>query len=100
MIKMAMIPILKFISVLLFLFLFSCNNEKKHILYHPNGLLKLSGNYQQGKAHGYWQGFYENGILKSSGLYYKGNLSGRWIWYYQDGSVLKDTIYTSNFING
>ncbi len=91
---MEMIPILKFIKFLSFLFLFSCgSNEREHKLYYPNGDIRVSGTYVDDKSHGFWEGYYPNGQLKSTGDYYKGELVGHWVWYYEDGSIVKDSTY-------
>ena len=95
---MEMIPILKFIKLLLFLFLLSCgSSERKYKLYYPNGNIRVSGMYLDDKAHGFWEGYYPNGQLKSAGDYYNGELVGHWVWYYEDGSIVKDSTY--NYLN-
>ena len=100
MMKMAMIPTRKFISLFIIsLFINSCLDKSNYLLHHPNGSIKVSGSFINNKAHGYWQGFYENGNPKSFGLYYNGSLIGRWRWYYEDDTLLKDTIYTSRLLD-
>ena len=92
---MEMIPILKYINLLLILLLFSCNsNEREYKLFYPNGDIRVSGTYVDDKAHGFWEGYYPNGQLKSAGEYYNGELAGHWVWYYEDGSIVKDSTYT------
>ena len=91
---MEMIPILKYISLLLILFLFSCGlNEREYKLFYPNGDIRVSGTYINDKAYGIWEGYYPNGQLKSVGEYYNGELVGYWAWYYEDGSIIKDSTY-------
>lgn len=91
-----MIPILKYINLLLFLFFFSCSsNERKYKLFYPNGDIRVSGTYVDNKAHGFWEGYYPNGQLRSVGEYYNGKLVGHWVWYYEDGSIIRDSTYTN-----
>ena len=91
---MEIIPILKYINLLLILFLVSCNsNEREYKLFYTNGDIRVSGTYVDDKAHGFWEGYYPNGQLKSAGEYCNGKLVGHWVWYYEDGSIVKDSTY-------
>ena len=94
--KMEIILIPRFIKMICWLFwMMGCSQtHETHNEYYPNGQLKVSGEYENGNAHGYWQGYYPNGQMKSAGEYVNGELSGEWAWYYADGSIVKDTIYT------
>ena len=49
--------------------------------YHPNGQLKIIGEFFDGKKVGEWTEYYMNGIKKSQGQFALGKKDGPWVYY-------------------
>lgn len=56
--------------------------------YYPNGNIKESGNYTDGKKTGKWKYYHDNNILMSEGKYKNGKKDGVWKEYYKSGKLL------------
>ena len=68
--------------------------------FFPNGLLRSSGSYSNGKKTGDWKYYFENGKLEQSGKYDNNLISGKWLWYYSSGIVLREEHYRKGKLDG
>jgi len=57
------------------------------LLWYPNGKLKSSTNFINGKPHGPRMEWYDNGGKKEVGQFSNGKESGTWTYYNKDGTV-------------
>jgi len=57
------------------------------IIYRPNGLKMMEGNYKDGKQDGEWRLYYESGAKKSIDHYQDGVQQGDHISWYEDGQI-------------
>ena len=55
--------------------------------YHPNGQLKIIGEFSEGKKIGKWVEYYESGKLREENYWDKGTMVGEWIQYYESGQI-------------
>jgi len=63
---------------------------------HPNGLIKIKGEYAGGKRHGSWLSFYPDGKMWSEGSYKNGLRYGRATAYYPNGNKRYEGFYTDD----
>ena len=68
--------------------------------FFPNGSLRSSGSYSNGKKTGDWKYYFENGKLEQSGKYDNNLISGKWLWYYSSGIVLREEHYRKGKLDG
>ena len=68
--------------------------------FFPNGSLRSSGSYSNGKKTGDWKYYFENGKLEQSGKYDNNLISGKWLWYYSSGIVLREEYYRKGKLDG
>jgi antitoxin component YwqK of YwqJK toxin-antitoxin module len=69
--------------------------------YHPNGELKLQGEYLNGKRIGDWVFYYPNKKIEQKGKYdKKGKAQGAWKWYYESGNLLREENYRNDLEDG
>ncbi len=61
--------------------------EGPMIIYRPNGLKMMEGNYKDGKQDGEWRMYYESGAKKSIDHYKDGVQSGDHVSWYEDGQI-------------
>src|SRR5208337_5588294 len=59
--------------------------EGPMVIYRPNGLKMMEGNYKDGKQDGEWRMYYESGAKKSIDHYQDGVQGGDHISWYKDG---------------
>ncbi len=64
--------------------------------YHPNGQLKIIGEFSEGKKIGEWVEYYMSGVKKSEGKFAKGKKDGAWVYYFLNKNIKEKQI----FING
>ena len=57
------------------------------MLWYPNGKLKSSTHFINGKPHGPRTEWYDNGGKKEVGQFSNGKESGTWTYYNKDGTV-------------
>ena len=50
--------------------------------YHPNGQLKIIGEFSEGKKIGKWVEYYMSGVKKSEGKFANGKKDGAWVYYF------------------
>ena len=55
--------------------------------FHPNGKLKIKGQFKNGFRDSLWVSYYPNGIIQSKNYYKDSVLNGNSIVYYSDGSI-------------
>ncbi len=68
--------------------------------FFPNGSLRSSGSYSNGKKTGDWKYYFENGKLEQSGKYDNNFISGKWLWYYSNGILLREEFYRKGKLDG
>ena len=61
--------------------------EGPMVIYRPNGLKMMEGNYKDGKQDGEWRMYYESGTKKSIDHYKDGVQTGDHISWYEDGQI-------------
>ena len=61
--------------------------EGPMIIYRPNGLKMMEGNYKDGKQDGEWRMYYESGTKKSIDHYTDGLQTGDHVSWYEDGQI-------------
>ncbi len=64
--------------------------------YHPNGQLKIIGEFSEGKKIGEWVEYYMSGVKKSEGKFAKGKKDGAWVYYFLNKNIKEKQL----FING
>ena len=64
--------------------------------YHPNGQLKIIGEFSEGKKIGKWVEYYMSGVKKSEGKFAKGKKDGAWVYYFLNKNIKEKQL----FING
>ncbi len=64
--------------------------------YHPNGQLKIIGEFSDGKKIGKWIEYYMSGVKKSEGNYANGKKYGTWVYYFLNTNVKEK----KHFIDG
>jgi antitoxin component YwqK of YwqJK toxin-antitoxin module len=57
------------------------------VIYHPNGLKMMEGNYKDGKQDGEWAMYYESGAKKSIDHYKDGVQEGDHVSWYENGQI-------------
>jgi len=68
--------------------------------YYPNGNLKISINYKDGKRNGLAKSFYKNGKLRQQMNYINNIKDGIVTTYYQNGRKYQETQYSKGKIEG
>ena len=68
--------------------------------YHPNGQLKIIGNFSNGKKVGNWVEYYMSGIKKSEGQFANGKKDGAWIHYFLNASIKETQLFTGGTKDG
>lgn len=69
-------------------------------LYSSEGKLIVDGNYLAGLRNGSWNEWFENGQKKKEARYVSGKLEGEVISYSETGSILKKETYKMNLLDG
>ena len=64
--------------------------------YHPNGQLKIIGEFSEGKKVGSWAEYYLSGVKKSKGQFANGKKDGAWVYYFLNANIKEKQF----FING
>ena len=64
--------------------------------YHPNGQLKIIGEFSEGKKIGEWVEYYMSGVKKSEGKFANGKKDGAWVYYFLNTNMKEKQL----FING
>ena len=64
--------------------------------YHPNGQLKIIGEFSEGKKIGEWVEYYMSGVKKSEGKFANGKKDGAWVYYFLNKNIKEKQL----FING
>ena len=64
--------------------------------YHPNGQLKIIGEFSEGKKIGEWVEYYMSGVKKSEGKFANGKKDGAWVYYFLNKNIKEKQF----FING
>ncbi|MFL2796876.1 MAG: toxin-antitoxin system YwqK family antitoxin [Paracoccaceae bacterium] len=64
--------------------------------YHPNGQLKIIGEFSEGKKIGEWVEYYMSGVKKSEGKFANGKKDGAWVYYFLNTNIKEKQF----FING
>ena len=64
--------------------------------YHPNGQLKIIGEFSEGKKIGEWVEYYMSGVKKSEGKFANGKKDGAWVYYFLNTNIKEKQL----FING
>ena len=72
--------------------------EEKH--YHPNGKLKMSGKFLNGKREGEWKAYYNNDQLQSLGFFENGIQKGETKVYFPNGNLRYEGQYKNDKENG
>ncbi|MGP8216248.1 MAG: toxin-antitoxin system YwqK family antitoxin [Bacteroidia bacterium] len=55
---------------------------------YPNGVVKMQGNYKDGKRTGEWQSFYPDGKLNSDEYFTDGQTEGNVVVYFENGQKM------------
>ena len=61
--------------------------------YHPNGQLKIIGDFSSGKKVGNWIEYYLSGIKKSEGQFTNGKKDGLWVYYFLNENIKEKQFY-------
>ena len=61
--------------------------------YHPNGQLKIIGDFSNGKKIGNWVEYYMSGIKKSEGQYANGKKDGAWVYYFLNTNIKEKQLF-------
>ena len=61
--------------------------------YHPNGQLKIIGDFSSGKKVGNWIEYYLSGIKKSEGQFSNGKKDGLWVYYFLNKNIKEKQYY-------
>jgi antitoxin component YwqK of YwqJK toxin-antitoxin module len=69
--------------------------------YYPNGALRSTGIYNQGRRVGEWKFYHPNGQIEQTGSYNRdGKEEGTWMWYFPTGNILREEKYRNGKIDG
>jgi len=69
--------------------------------YYPNGNVKYSTPYKEGKKDGFYQAYYESGIIRESGFLFRSHKVGQQVRNYYNGSArLKQTFNNDGLKTG
>ena len=68
--------------------------------YHPNGQLKIIGDFSNGKKVGNWVEYYMSGIKKSEGQFTNGKKDGAWVHYFLNASIKETQLFTEGTKDG
>ena len=68
--------------------------------YHPNGQLKIIGDFSNGKKVGNWVEYYMSGIKKSEGQFSNGKKDGTWVHYFLNASIKETQLFTEGTKDG
>lgn len=80
--------------------LFSTSYEGLYKRYFPNGNIKVSCEYSQGKIEGSYKSFYENGCVREEVFFRNGMRDGLEKRFYDTGDIMFETPYTNDKIEG
>ena len=61
--------------------------------YHPNGQLKIIGEFSDGKKVGEWIEYYMSGIKKNEGQFADGKKNGAWVYYFLNTNIKEKQFY-------
>ncbi|MDB4063069.1 hypothetical protein N9848_01680 [Flavobacteriaceae bacterium] len=61
--------------------------------WHPNGQLKSSQHYVDGKDDGNWVFYFIDGTVQTKAVFKKGIRVGKWEYYYENGGLWKESYY-------
>ena len=61
--------------------------------YHPNGQLKIIGNFSEGKKVGNWVEYYISGAKKSEGRFVNGKKDGAWAYYFLNTNIKEKQLF-------
>ena len=68
--------------------------------YHPNGQLKIIGEFSDGKKVGEWTEYYMNGIKKFQGHFARGKKDGAWMYYFLNANIKEKQFYNDGIKDG
>ena len=68
--------------------------------YHPNGQLKIIGEFSDGKKVGEWTEYYMNGIKKFQGYFARGKKDGAWMYYFLNANIKEKQFYNDGNKDG
>ena len=68
--------------------------------YHPNGQLKIIGDFADGKKVGNWVEYYMSGIKKSEGKFANGKKDGAWVYYFLNANIKAKHFFLEGKKNG
>ena len=61
--------------------------------YHPNGQLKIIGDFSDGKKVGKWVEYYMSGVKKSEGRFVNGKKDGAWAHYFLNTNIKEKQLF-------
>ena len=61
--------------------------------YHPNGQLKIIGDFSDGKKVGNWVEYYMSGNKKSEGQFSDGKKDGTWVYYFLNTNIKEKQLF-------
>ena len=64
--------------------------------YHPNGQLKIIGEFSEGKKVGKWVEYYMSGVKRSEGKFANGKKDGAWVYYFLNTNINRSSGFNSN----
>ena len=68
--------------------------------YHPNGQLKIIGDFSSGKKVGNWIEYYLSGIKKSEGQFTNGKKDGLWVYYFLNANIKEKQFFIDGHKDG
>ncbi len=68
--------------------------------YHPNGQLKIIGDFSDGKKVGNWIEYYLSGIKKSEGQFANGKKDGPWVYYFLNANIKEKQFFIDGHKDG
>jgi len=66
--------------------------RQQHTIWFPDGQLRVTRNYREGRVHGPFKSYYQDGSVSTAGSYSFGERTGTWTRYRADGT--RDSIET------
>ena len=68
--------------------------------YHPNGQLKIIGEFSEGKKIGEWVEYYMSGVKKSEGKFANGKKDGAWVYYFLNTNIKEKQLFIAGNKDG